>query len=122
MAETFNYLTSALQSTVESGRLIDIRGRVTEVQGMIIKAAVPGVKIGELCQLVSPNNPDDVDRNSYAEVVGFQGHETVLSPLGEIMGISSTTEVIPTGKVHHVAVGPPPSGSCAGWYGQPIKS
>lgn len=86
MAQTFNYLTNALQSTVESGRLIDIRGRVTEVQGMIIKAAVPGVKIGELCELVSPNNPDDSDRNSYAEVVGFQGHETVLSPWVKLWG------------------------------------
>lgn len=121
MAQAFNYLTSALQGTVESGRLIDIRGRVTEVQGMIIKAAVPGVKIGELCQLVSPNNPDDSDRNSYAEVVGFQGHETVLAPLGEIMGISSTTEVIPTGKVHHVAVGPHLLGHVLDGMGNPLN-
>ncbi|WP_257265520.1 type III secretion system ATPase SctN [Endozoicomonas sp. ONNA2] len=121
MAQTFNYLTNALQSTMESGRLIDIRGRVTEVQGMIIKAAVPGVKIGELCELVSPNNRDDSDRNSYAEVVGFQGHETVLSPLGEIMGISSTTEVIPTGKVHHVAVGPHLLGHVLDGMGNPLN-
>ncbi|WP_299732806.1 type III secretion system ATPase SctN [uncultured Endozoicomonas sp.] len=119
MAQAFNYLTNALQGTVESSRLVDIRGRVTEVQGMIIKAAVPGVKIGELCQLVSPNDPSD--KQSFAEVVGFQGHETVLSPLGEIMGISSTTEVLPTGKVHHVAVGPHLLGHVLDGMGSPLQ-
>ncbi|WP_422412119.1 MULTISPECIES: type III secretion system ATPase SctN [unclassified Endozoicomonas] len=117
MAEALNYLTSALQNAVESSRLLDIRGRVTEVQGMIIKAAVPGVKIGELCELVTPND----DKTSYAEVVGFQGHETVLSPMGEIMGISSTTEVIPTGKVHHVGVGSHLLGHVLDGMGNPLN-
>ncbi len=116
MAEALNYLTNALQGAVESSRLVDIRGRVTEVQGMIIKAAVPGVKIGELCELVTPND----ENKAYAEVVGFQGHETVLSPMGEIMGISSTTEVIPTGKVHHVGVGPHLLGHVLNGMGEPL--
>ena len=116
MAEALNYLTNALQGAVESSRLVDIRGRVTEVQGMIIKASVPGVKIGELCELVTPND----EKTGYAEVVGFQGHESVLSPLGEIMGISSTTEVIPTGKVHHVGVGPHLLGHVLDGMGNPL--
>ena len=116
MAEALNYLTNALQGAVESSRLVDIRGRVTEVQGMIIKASVPGVKIGELCELVTPND----EKTGYAEVVGFQGHESVLSPLGEIMGISSTTEVIPTGKVHHVGVGPHLLGHVLDGMGDPL--
>ncbi|MGB0359880.1 MAG: type III secretion system ATPase SctN, partial [Endozoicomonas sp.] len=61
------------------------------------------------------------DTPSFAEVVGFQGHETVLSPLGEIMGISSTTEVIPTGKVHHVAVGPHLLGHVLDGMGNPLQ-
>lgn len=116
MADALNYLTNALQGAVESSRLVDIRGRVTEVQGMIIKAAVPGVKIGELCELVTPGD----ERSGYAEVVGFQGHETVLSPMGEIMGISSTTEVIPTGKVHHVGVGSHLLGHVLDGMGNPL--
>ena len=116
MAEALNYLTNALQGAVDSSRLVDIRGRVTEVQGMIIKASVPGVKIGELCELVTP----DDEKTGYAEVVGFQGHESVLSPLGEIMGISSTTEVIPTGKVHHVGVGSHLLGHVLDGMGNPL--
>ncbi|MGI9276197.1 MAG: type III secretion system ATPase SctN [Endozoicomonas sp.] len=116
MPQALSYLTNALQSAVESSRLVDIRGRVTEVQGMIIKAAVPGVKIGELCELISASG----EKSGYAEVVGFQGHETVLSPMGEMMGISSSTEVIPTGKVHHVGVGPHLLGHVLDGMGDPL--
>ncbi len=116
MADALNYLTNSLQHAVEGSPLVDIRGRVTEVQGMIIKAAVPNVKIGELCKLVSPSDTEE----GYAEVVGFQGHETVLSPLGDILGISSSTEVIPTGTVHHVGVGSHLLGHVLDGMGNPL--
>ena len=116
MPQALGYITNALQTAVEGSRLVDIRGRVTEVQGMIIKAAVPGVKIGELCELISANG----EQAGYAEVVGFQGHETVLSPMGEMMGISSSTEVIPTGKVHHVGVGVHLLGQVLNGMGDPL--
>lgn len=118
MSDALNYLTDALQNAVDSSRLIDIRGRVTEVQGMIIKAAVPNVKIGELCELVTPDSPT----TGYAEVVGFQGYDAVLTPLGDIVGISSTTEVVPTGRVHHVAVGPHLLGKVLDGMGRPMQS
>lgn len=117
MANTFQYMTKSLQSVVESDRLIDVRGRVTEIKGMIIKAAVPGVKIGELCQLISPNKTEI----NYAEVVGFQGEETILSSLNEIIGLSSNTEVVPTGKVHHVGVGNHLLGQVLDGMGEPLN-
>ncbi|PJE79455.1 putative ATP synthase YscN [invertebrate metagenome] len=117
MADALNYLTETLQNAVEGSRLVDIRGRVTEVQGMIIKATVPGVKVGELCELVTPN-----EETGFAEVVGFQGNETVLSPLGDIIGISSSTEVHPTGKVHHVGVGSHLLGHVLNGMGDPLQS
>lgn len=99
--DALGYLTDALQTAVDGSRLVDVRGRVTEVQGMIIKAAVVGAKIGELCELITPGD----DEVGFAEVVGFQGYDAVLTPLGEMLGISSNTEVVPTGRVHHIAVG-----------------
>nr|WP_246506140.1 type III secretion system ATPase SctN [Kistimonas asteriae] len=109
-------MTEALQTAVDGSRLVDIRGRVTEVQGMIIKAAVAGAKIGELCELVTPGE----EEVGFAEVVGFQGYDAVLTPLGEMLGISSNTEVIPTGRVHHVAVGPHLLGQVLDGMGNPI--
>ncbi|MDP0562796.1 MAG: type III secretion system ATPase SctN [Candidatus Endonucleobacter sp. (ex Gigantidas childressi)] len=117
MTNEFNYLTEALQGAVE-GTFVDIRGRVTEVQGMIIKAAVPNVKVGELCRMISPSGDDA----GFAEVVGFQGNETVLSPLGEIRGLSSSTEIIPTGTVHHVGVGDHLLGHVLDGMGEPLDS
>lgn len=115
--DALGYLTEALQSAVDGSRLVDIRGRVTEVKGMIIKAAVAGVKIGELCELVTPGDEDV----GYAEVVGFEGYDAVLTPLGEMLGISSNTEVIPTGRVHHVAVGPHLLGQVLDGMGYPLS-
>jgi type III secretion protein N (ATPase) len=117
LANAFKYMTKSLQSVVESDRLIDVRGRVTEIKGMIIKAAVPGVKIGELCKLISPNK----NEVNYAEVVGFQGEETILSSLNEIIGLSSNTEVVPTGKVHHVGVGNHLLGQVLDGMGEPLN-
>ncbi|WP_211825560.1 type III secretion system ATPase SctN [Kistimonas asteriae] len=114
--DALEYLTEALQTAVDGSRLVDIRGRVTEVQGMIIKAAVAGAKIGELCELVTPGE----EEVGFAEVVGFQGYDAVLTPLGEMLGISSNTEVIPTGRVHHVAVGPHLLGQVLDGMGNPI--
>ena len=116
MSDALNYLTDALQNAVDSSRLVDIRGRVTEVQGMIIKAAVPNVKVGELCELVTPGS----NEGSYAEVVGFQGYDAILTPLGDIIGISGSTEVIPTGRVHHVAVGSHLLGKVLDGMGRPL--
>ena len=39
------------------------------------------------------------------EVVGFARDAALLTPLGDMYGISSATEVIPTGRVQSVAVG-----------------
>lgn len=114
--DALGYLTEALQTVVDGSRLVDIRGRVTEVQGMIIKAAVAGAKIGELCELVTPGE----DEVGFAEVVGFQGYDAVLTPLGGMLGISSNTEVIPTGHVHHVGVGPHLLGKVLNGMGKPL--
>ena len=67
----------------------------------MIKAYVPGVKIGELCTLHNPNDQSD----ALAEVVGFEQDAALLTPLGEVNGISSSTQVIPSGRTHSVPVG-----------------
>ncbi|MDG2681569.1 EscN/YscN/HrcN family type III secretion system ATPase, partial [Vibrio parahaemolyticus] len=97
----FSYITDIQQSAIKQTRLIQIRGRVTQVTGTIIKAVVPGVRVGELCEL---RNPDQT-LSLLAEVVGFQQHHALLTPLGNMFGISSNTEVSPMGKMHEVGVG-----------------
>ena len=80
---------------------VEVRGRVTELVGLLVRAAVPGVSVGELCVIRSPRKGREIK----AEVVGFQGNETILMPLGELQDISMGAEVVPTGVSLRVPVG-----------------
>ena len=97
----FGYITEQLGQSLEDSSFVQVKGKVTQVVGTIIKASVPGVKIGELCILKNPW--EDVEL--MAEVVGFSQQATLLTPIGDMRGVSPSTEVIPTGKVHMVPVG-----------------
>ena len=108
----FEYLGPLLQEAVQTTSTVDIRGRVEQVVGTIIRAVVPGVKVGELCLLKNPWENFELK----AEVVGFIKNVALLSPLGSCQGVSPATEVIPTG----VPVGSELLGRVLDGLGQPI--
>lgn len=111
-----NYIPDILESALRSNVPVDIRGRVVQVVGTIIKAVVPGVKIGEICTLKNPWDSWELK----AEVVGFAEEAALLTPLGDIQGISSSTEVVPSGTVHMVGVGPDLLGRVLDGLGNPM--
>ena len=116
-AETqFDYIIEVLEESVQDANLLEIRGRVTQVTGTIIKAVVPGVRIGELCILRNPDSNFELK----AEVVGFAGKEALLTPMGEMYGVSSNTEVRPTGGMHRVPVGSNLLGRVLNGMGEPL--
>jgi len=96
-----NYITEMMQLALDEAPTLRVKGRVTQVIGTIIKAVVPAVKVGEVCLL---RNPDD-QFEMKAEVVGFARDAALLTPIGDMYGISVATEVIPTGRAHAVPVG-----------------
>jgi len=106
-----------LRQSIEQSRNLRMRGWVNKVAGTIIRAQVPDVKIGELCTLVSPDDEEAL----LAEVVGLDKEVALLSPLGSTSGISSKTEVIPTGKSHEIEVGDHLLGSVLDGLGRPLK-
>lgn len=114
---SLEHVTDQMQHVIEQCRLIQIRGRVTQVTGTLLKAVVPGVRIGELCHLRNP----DHSLSLMAEVIGFQQHQALLTPLGEMHGISSNTEVSPTGTMHQVGVGDHLLGQVLDGLGQPLQ-
>lgn len=115
-SEQFSYITELLDGALEEARPLQVKGRVTQVVGTIIKAVVPGVKVGELCSLKNPWE----DFELIAEVVGFSRQAALLTPLGNIVGVSSATEVIPSGRTHSVPVGPNMLGRVLNGLGDPI--
>ncbi len=112
----FEYIASLLKETVQETSLIEVRGKVEQVIGTIIRAVVPGVKIGELCILRNPWENWELK----AEVVGFIKQVALLTPLGDLQGISPATEVIPTGKIFSVPVGQELLGRVLDGLGNPI--
>ena len=77
------------------------KGKIMQVTGNMITACIGDVKVGELCTLHNPDN----DTDFLAEVVGFVKDGTLLTPLGDVNGISAATLVIPSGRIHSVPVG-----------------
>ncbi|MDR2451168.1 MAG: type III secretion system ATPase SctN [Candidatus Accumulibacter sp.] len=97
---SLEYIGALLEEAVSSASLLEIRGRVVQVVGTIIRAVVPGVRVGEICVLKNPRGTWELK----AEVVGFARREAILTPLGNLQGIAPDTEVIPTGEIHAIAV------------------
>ena len=115
---SFDYITQVLDRAVEDAQPIEVKGRVIQVVGTIIKAAVPGVKVGEVCILRNPWEDFEV----LAEVVGFTKEAVLLTSLGQMIGISAQTEVIPTRRIHMVPVGYSLLGRVLDGLGHPIEA
>ncbi len=95
---------------------VEVRGRVTELTGLLIRAAVPGARIGELCLIHSPHRAKVLR----AEVVGFRGSEVLLMPLGEVSDVAMGAEVVPTGSSLTIRVGEDLLGRVLDGLGEPI--
>jgi ATP synthase in type III secretion protein N len=99
---------------LEDLELTTVHGRITEIVGMLIRAIIPQVKMGEVCLIKREGNP------LMAEVVGFTKEEVILSPLGEMTGIGPSSEVIPMRIPLQIKVGPQLLGRILDGLGNPI--
>ena len=89
---------------------------MTELTGLVVRAVVPGVRIGELC-FIEPYHAKQAIR---AEVVGFRDQEVLLMPLGDLEGIGLGNNVIPTGHSLTVRVGDNLLGRVLDGMGEPL--
>src|ERR1700722_4103031 len=112
MDDRFDSLIGGLEDL----ELTPINGRITETVGMLIKAIVPNVKIGEICLIKREGEP------LLTEVVGFTREEVYLSPLVEMTGIGPSSEVIPTHLPLNIKVGPQLLGRVLDGLGRPLDT
>lgn len=103
-----------LVGEIEEMQLTTVHGRITEVVGMLIRAIVPQVRVGEVCLVKREGEP------LQTTVVGFTRDEVLLSPLGEMSGIGPSSEVIPTRQPLHIKVGPNLLGRILDGMGRPL--
>lgn len=112
----FDYVFRLARQAVEQTTPITVRGRVLQVVGTIIRAATPGARIGDLCILRNPEDGYELP----AEVVGLTRDAAILTPLGDLRGVSTLTEVIPTGKPHMAPAGRSLLGRVLDGMGRPL--
>lgn len=116
MTQAFGHVTEMMARALDDAQTLCVKGRIVQVVGTLIKAAVPQVKVGEICLLRNPDEPAVMK----AEVVGFVRDAALLTPLGDLHGLSGATEVIPTGMPHQVPVGPGLLGRVLDGLGRPL--
>ena len=106
-----------LISHLDELELTTVHGRITEVIGMLIKAVIPQVKMGEVV-LIKRQNGEPL----MAEIIGFTRDEVYLSPLGDMTGIGPSSEVIPLRMPMHIKVGPQLLGRVLNGLGMPLDT
>ena len=107
---------SHLLSYLDEIELSTVHGRIIEIVGMLIKAVVPDVKMGDICLIQRKGPP------LLAEVIGFTQEEVFLSPLGEMTGVGAFSEVIPTHQPLRIKVGDKLLGRVVDALGQPLDA
>jgi flagellum-specific ATP synthase len=106
----------ALVRQVRQVRVLENRGRVVQLTGLVIESEGPQAAVGEVCRIESGRH----DHSMLAEVVGFRNHHLLLMPLGEIHGIQPGSEVTALGVPLQVPVGDAMKGRVIDGLGQPI--
>jgi len=104
-----------LRSVLRDLSTVEERGRVTEVLGTLVKAVGVPASVGELCELRTRNQA-----TLRAEVIGFKGSSAILTPFGDITGLSGETEVKATRRRFRVATGSSLLGRVLDGFGSPI--
>ncbi|MGY3450527.1 FliI/YscN family ATPase [Bradyrhizobium sp. USDA 4353] len=93
-------------------------GRVTRVSGTLVQALCPNARLGDICILRTPNGGADVT----AEIIGLDGSAALLSPVGDLDGLSTLTEVIPKGHGLQIPVGACLLGRVVDSLGRPLDT
>jgi type III secretion protein N (ATPase) len=94
---------------------VRVTGSVREVVGLAIRAAIPGVRLGEVVEIQRRGEPP-----LPAEVVGFHLDEATLMPLGAPDGIGPDDPVRPTGRALSIPVGESVLGRVLDGLGRPL--
>lgn len=105
-----------LHKAVSDVELLPIKGRINKVSGPVIHVTLPDAHLGELCVLYDPRSK----RELLAEVVAFEHDGVLLTPIGDMRGLSTRTEVVGTGRALEVPVGDQLLGRVVDSFGKPL--
>ncbi|WP_020410932.1 FliI/YscN family ATPase [Hahella ganghwensis] len=91
-------------------------GKVAEAFGTLLKVTGIDARIGDICNLVDPESQHSLK----AEVVGIQGGQLLLAPMGVMEGVSTRMQVHPSNQGNWVSVDNQMLGRVVDAYGRPL--
>lgn len=92
-------------------------GRVTELNGLIIRGTLPGAAIGSIVRIHSSQ-----DRSFLAEVVGFKDQQVLMMPLEDTRGISLGAKIVLSRQIATVRAADDLLGTVVDGLGRPINA
>jgi flagellum-specific ATP synthase len=87
-------------SVVENSHITSDSGRVSEINGMLIKGYLPGALLGSLVEI----RPRSGEKGFLAEVVGFKDQQVLMMTLQPHYGVGNGAQIILRESETHVRV------------------
>lgn len=101
---------------VNSIHLTRDSGKVTEVNGMLIKGYLPGASVGSIVKI----NPSGMDRSFLAEVVGFKDKHVLMMALNDMRGVALGSKITLDRQIATVRAGDELLGRVVDGLGRPL--
>lgn len=95
---------------------IQVRGKVTNIVGLVVEGHGPGSAMGGMCEIYSRSRKHSI----MAEVVGFRDKRVLLMPLGDLNGIGPGSVIIARNSQPVVKVGNDMLGRIIDGMGNPL--
>ena len=91
-------------------------GKVTEVNGMLIKGYLPGASVGSIVQI----SPAGMDKSFLAEVVGFKDKHVLMMALNDMRGVALGSKITLSRQIATVRAGDELLGRVVDGLGRPL--
>jgi len=101
---------------IDSIHLTRDSGKVTEVNGMLIKGYLPGASVGSIVQI----NPSGMEKSFLAEVVGFKDKHVLMMALNDMRGVALGSKIILSRQIATVRAGDELLGRVVDGLGRPL--
>jgi len=97
------------------GNFFQLRGRVTDVAGMLLESDGPAAAIGDFCEVWLP-----AGKRIRAQVIGFRNGKVLSMPLEDTGGLTQGATIVARTEASKVAVGPQLLGRVLDGFGLPM--
>ncbi len=108
--------SSKYNDIIQTAHLTRDSGKVTEVNGMLIKGYLPGASVGSIVSV----HPSGIEKSFLAEVIGFKDQHVLMMALNEMRGVSLGSKIILSRQIATIRAGEELLGRVVDGLGRPL--